>query len=205
MAYKDKSLEVSKAYIKRARFEAFQRVLFYYIPTAQGRVKWLRKHKKLAMLGEHVHWQPRKYPADGCRVKIHDNVAIAADVEFTAHDIIHWVFDGMAGKREYKEFLGCIEVHENVFIGAGARILPGVSIGPNAIVAAGAVVNKDVPPGVVVGGVPARVIGSFDEFKEKRRLYSESRKGLSAEERQILEWQEFDRVHYGGNTEEPTG
>ena len=205
MAYKDKSLEVSKAYIKRARFEAFQRILFYYIPTAQGRVKWLRKHKKLAMLGEHVHWQPRKYPPDGRRVKIHDNVAIAADVEFTAHDIIHWVFDGMAGKREYKEFYGCIEVHENVFIGAGARILPGVSIGPNAIVAAGAVVNKDVPPGVVVGGVPARVIGSFDEFKEKRRLYSESRKGLCAEERQILEWQEFDRVHYGGNTEEPTG
>ncbi len=47
---------------------------------------------------------------------------------------------------------GVLEIHENVFIGAGARILPNVSIGPNAIVAAGAVVNKDVAPGTVVGG-----------------------------------------------------
>ena len=41
---------------------------------------------------------------------------------------------------------------------AVATVLPGVTIGDNAVVAAGAVVNKDVPPGAVVGGVPAKVI-----------------------------------------------
>lgn len=115
-------------------------------------MKWLRKKHKLAMLGEHVHWQPRKYPTDGEHLKIHDNIAIAADVEFNMHDIIHWVFNGIAGKREFVEFRDCIEVHENSLIGAGARILPGVSVGPNAIVAAGALVINDVPPGSIFGG-----------------------------------------------------
>lgn len=156
--YTDKSLEVSKAYLKKAKFEFLERLYFYMIPTAQKRVKWLKKKNKLAMLGEHVHWQPRKYPADGEKLKIHDNVAIAADVEFTMHDVIHWIFDGMAGKREYTEYIGCIEVHENVFIGAGSRILPNVSIGPNAIVAAGSLVNKDVPAGVIVGGCQQKLL-----------------------------------------------
>lgn len=148
----EQTLAVSKNYVKKARFQFIERLFFMLIPTAQGRVKWLKKHHKFAMLGEHIHYQPRKYPVAGERVKIHNNVAIAADVEFTGHDIIHWVFDGMAGKRAYKEYLGCIEIYDNCFIGAGARILPNVSIGPNSIVAAGAVVNRDVPPGTVVGG-----------------------------------------------------
>lgn len=171
--YSDKSLKVSRKYLLHAKFEVAERIWFYLIPTAQGRVKWLRKHKKLAMLGEHVHWQPRKYPTDGNMLKVHDNVAIASNVEFTMHDIIHWIFDGMEGHRCFQEFADCIEINENVFIGAGARILPGVSVGPNAIVAAGAIVNKDVLPGTVVGGVPARVIGSFEDLMKNRKMYSD--------------------------------
>ena len=190
--YSDKSLNVSKDYIKKAKFEVFERMIFFLIPTAQERVAWLKKKKKFALLGEHVHYQPRKYPTDAARIKIHDNVAIAADVEFTAHDVIHWIFDGMAGKREYIEYRDCIEIRENVFIGAGARILPGVSIGPNAIVAAGAVVGKNVEPGTIVGGVPAKVIGSFDDLKTRRKLYSESHdKKMTTEDY----WNEFYLSH----------
>ncbi len=190
--YNDKSLQVSKTYNKKAKLQFLERMYFYLIPTAQKRVEWLRKKEKFALLGEHIHWQPRKYPTDGIRLKIHDNVAICADVEFTMHDIIHWVFDGMAGKREFVEYRGCIEIHENVFIGAGSRILPDVSIGPNAIIAAGSIVNKDVPEGVVVGGCPAKIIGSFDDIHRRREEYSRKYSGLSIEEQTKKVWEEFD-------------
>lgn len=51
-----------------------------------------------------------------------------------------------------------IVIKRNAWIGAAATILPGVTIGENAVVAAGAVVTKDVPDNVIVGGVPAKVI-----------------------------------------------
>jgi acetyltransferase-like isoleucine patch superfamily enzyme len=51
-----------------------------------------------------------------------------------------------------------IRIRQKAWIGAGATILPGVTIGENAIVAAGAVVSKDVPDNVIVGGIPAKII-----------------------------------------------
>lgn len=49
-----------------------------------------------------------------------------------------------------------IVIKKNAWIGAGAIILPGVTIGENSVVAAGAVVNNDVPENTIVGGVPAK-------------------------------------------------
>jgi acetyltransferase-like isoleucine patch superfamily enzyme len=51
-----------------------------------------------------------------------------------------------------------IVVKRNAWIGASATIMPGVTIGENAVVAAGAVVSKDVPANTVVGGIPAKFI-----------------------------------------------
>ena len=57
--------------------------------------------------------------------------------------------------------LKSILVKKNAWIGVGATILPGVTIGENSVVAAGAVVNKDVPANTIVGGVPAKIIRTF--------------------------------------------
>lgn len=54
-----------------------------------------------------------------------------------------------------------VVIKKNAWIGAGATILPGVTVGENSVVAAGAVVRKDVLPNTVVGGVPAREIKQF--------------------------------------------
>ncbi|KEQ30945.1 acetyltransferase [Pedobacter antarcticus 4BY] len=58
-----------------------------------------------------------------------------------------------------------IIIKRNAWIGAGATILPGVTIGENSVVAAGAVVSRDVPPNIVVGGVPAKIIRSIPHSK----------------------------------------
>ncbi|MOA04038.1 Maltose O-acetyltransferase [compost metagenome] len=54
--------------------------------------------------------------------------------------------------------MGPIHIKKNAWIGANATILSGVTIGQNAIVAAGAVVSKDVPDNAIVGGIPAKII-----------------------------------------------
>src|SRR5699024_11709289 len=54
-------------------------------------------------------------------------------------------------------------IKENAWLGANATILPGVTVGENAVVAAGAVVSKDVPANTVIAGVPAKVIKKSEE------------------------------------------
>ena len=69
--------------------------------------------------------------------------------------------------------------------------MPNVKIGPNSVVAAGAVVTKDVPEGVIVAGVPARVIGSFSDLVAKR--LEESKKIVENERMKRIgsEWEKF--------------
>ena len=56
-----------------------------------------------------------------------------------------------------------IVLGRNVWVGSNSTILAGVTIGDNAVVAAGAVVTKDVPDNVIVGGVPAKVIRHIED------------------------------------------
>ncbi|MDD4820339.1 MAG: DapH/DapD/GlmU-related protein [Flavobacteriales bacterium] len=65
---------------------------------------------------------------------------------------------GLAPEDRGTLYPASITIGHNVWVGASVTILPSVTIGDNAVVAAGAVVTKDVPANVVVGGVPARVL-----------------------------------------------
>lgn len=57
---------------------------------------------------------------------------------------------------------GPVEIGKNVMIGANCTILPGVSIGDGAVISACSLVNRDIPPGVLAGGVPVRVLAEDD-------------------------------------------
>lgn len=142
------------------------------LPSSKKRIEYLRKHKVFAELGENIFYQCRRIPVEPYLVKIHNNVAIAADVTIVPHDIIHMVFNNIDSIKlklgGYKIHLGCVEIMDNCFLGSHSIIIGNVKIGPNAIVAAGSVVTKDVPEGTIVGGNPAHVIGSFYELMDRR-------------------------------------
>jgi len=85
-------------------------------------------------------------------ITIEDNVLIAPKVSLLS--------EGHPIAPEDRQSLvpGHIHIKSNAWIGANATILPGVTVGENAVVAAGAVVSKDVPDNTVVGGIPAKII-----------------------------------------------
>ena len=61
-----------------------------------------------------------------------------------------------------------VTINDNAIIGSRAVIKAGVTIGENSVVAMGAVVTKDVPPNTVVGGVPAKVMYSKEEYNKRK-------------------------------------
>ena len=151
------------------RYIHFARKLhFMLLKDGFARADFLRKKKLLAGIGKNVYFYSRIFPPDPKLLKLHDNVCIATNVRFLGHDRCDIVLSGMYGKKYEKKY-GCIEVCDNVFIGSDCVILPGVKIGKNTVIGAGAVVSRDLPSGYVWGGVPARKIGSFDEFVAKRK------------------------------------
>ena len=99
----------------------------------------------------------------GFRAHLSGRITIGRDV-MMGHDCIIWTlnhgFDRcdipMTEQGFYPE--EPVTIGDDVWIGARVIILPGVNIGSHAIIAAGAVVSKDVPEWAIVGGVPAKVI-----------------------------------------------
>lgn len=97
-------------------------------------------------------------------VSLGDHVLVAAGVRFVTHDGALWLF---LKDHPGIDSFAPITVGNNVFIGMNATIMPGVTIGNDCMVAAGAVVVRDVPDRSIVGGVPAKVIGTVEGYWAK--------------------------------------
>ena len=186
----------TKEYLDLIR-QAARNLYFSLLPLAKSRAKYIRKHHLFAACGDNLFWQPRKLPSDCKCIKIHNNVKVASEVMFITHDVMYVLLNHMEGGWEYKQRLECIEIMDNVMIGLGAKIMPGVRIGPNAVVGAGSVVTRDVPPGTVVAGCPARVIGDFEAVREKQRAMSrEIEVDDRFDPRRVAQaWKDFDEKH----------
>ena len=116
-----------------------------------------------ALLGKDVPDSLRVFPpfySDfGKNIRIGENVFINAQI---GHNVVFATLNhGICPNDRKNTYPAPITLGKNVWIGSNATILQGVTIGDNAIVAAGAVVTKDVPANTIVGGIPAKHIKSI--------------------------------------------
>ncbi|MCU0483332.1 MAG: sugar O-acetyltransferase [Chloroflexi bacterium] len=105
-------------------------------------------------IGDHVFLNVMCTVLDGAEVHIGHHVMVGPAVQIytAAHDLRAEL------RIQGREIARPIAIEDNAWVGGGAILLPGVTVGRNAVVGAGAVVSRDVPANTVVAGSPARVI-----------------------------------------------
>ncbi|MFJ4349129.1 acyltransferase [Pseudomonas sp. NPDC089401] len=133
-------------------------------PNAREWGLYLSRWGKFHSVGSNVHINPGCCITDPELLRIGSYVGLS-DCTLIGHDAVVALIEVRYGK--HLDSVGFIDIRDNCFIGHGAIIMPRVTIGPDAVVAAGAVVTKDVPPGTVVGGNPAKVICTTEQLIER--------------------------------------
>ena len=142
-----------------------------FIKSPMKRAKKMKEWGVFRFCGDRVMIMSRKIPLYSRLISIGDNVWMASNVELITHDVAHFMLNGMKiSDNKFQEKVGCISIGNNVFIGADSKILYDVKIGDNVVIAAGSIVNKDVEDNSVVAGIPAKKIGDFKDFVEKRKI-----------------------------------
>lgn len=130
-------------------------------PEDDEYTNFLRRHGRFNFIGKNTYITKGANITDPEYVRLGNNV-ILSKCTLLGHDGVVSMLD-----RAYNvklDSVGKVDIKDNVFIGYDAIIMPGVTIGPNAIVAAGAVVTKDVLEGDIVAGVPAKSISRVDDL-----------------------------------------
>ncbi len=154
--------------------------------------KYLRKSG--TQIGENCRIYINYLGTEPYLIKIGNHCTITEGVKLITHDGGCWIF---RDEIPNLNIFGKIEIEDNCFIGMNSLILPNVKVGKNSIIGAGSVVTKDIPSGSVAVGVPARVIGTTEKYKQnaikewKKLNLKGSRK----------EWREQLIAHFWDNSE----
>ena len=108
-------------------------------------------------------------------VTIGNNVQVTRDVSIHTHG------GGNCVRKEHPDFdiFGKVVIEDWAYIGSYSQIMPGVTIGEGALVAAGSVVTKSVAPHTVVAGNPARFICTTEEYYERNKTFDVKTKRLN--------------------------
>lgn len=174
------------------------------IRGSAARTDYIRKQHVYGAIGENCTIQKRKVPLYANLIRLGNNVHIASNVSFLTHDVTHLMLNNLEFVKEaggVQERIGCIEIGDNVFIGSGVHILYDTLIGSNVIIGTCSVVTKDVPDNSVVAGIPARVIGTFDEYVGKIMNESSYPEELQPQKQIVSDklanqmWEKFAQEH----------
>lgn len=130
--------------------------------------------------GEHVHFGNHVYANFGLTLVDDTHIYVGDNTMFGPHVTVATAGHPIDPTLRAKEYQYNMPIHigKNCWIGAGALILPGVTIGDNTVIGAGSVVTKDIPSSVVAVGTPCRVmreVGERDKeyyFKNRKIDYS---------------------------------
>lgn len=130
--------------------------------------------KKGVSIGDNCHIYSQVATPEAYLITIGNNVTIAPGVRLLTHD-------NSVSKlsSNFTDVFGKILIGDNCFIGANVIILPGVELGPNMIVAAGSIVTKSYSGNIVIGGNPAKPIGTIEDYNKKIREYCSNVDGMS--------------------------
>ena len=131
--------------------------------------------KRGVKVGKHCEFFTRDFGSEPYLIEIGNHVQITSGVKFFTHG------GGWILREKYPnfDFLGKIVIGDNVYIGNNALFMPGVTVGNNVIVAAGAVVTKSITDNVIVGGNPAKIIGNIENFEHKILPYQLDMNGMT--------------------------
>src|ERR1700722_11698747 len=132
-------------------------------PRGEEYAEFMKRHGGFYSIGEKCSILPGALITDPALTRIGNNVRVTS-CALIGHDGSIAMLNRAYGVK--LDSVGKIDIRDNVVIGFGAIVLPNVTIGPNAIVAAGAVVTGDVAEGDIVGGVPAKKIGRVADLVE---------------------------------------
>lgn len=115
-------------------------------------------------------------------IEIGNHVQVTSNVKFFTHG------GGNVLRKDIPDFdaFGKIKIEDWCYIGSCSLIMPGVTIGEGSLVAAGSVVTKSVPPHMVVGGNPAKIICTVNEYLQRNEKYNIHTKGLSNEKKKDI-------------------
>lgn len=151
--------------VRSSRLEGLYRKLGH--PSSDEWATMLRERGDFHAMGEHCSIDPHALIEDRAYIRLGNNVRLSNCAVF-GHDGSVNMINQAYGLQ--LDSVGKIDIKDNVYIGYGAIILPGVTIGPNAIVSVGSVVRSDVGEGDVVAGVPAKRVGRLDMSVEMLKV-----------------------------------
>lgn len=142
-------------------------------------------------IGVNCYISTRYFGSEPYLIEIGNHVQITSDVKFFTHGG-NWVF-----REKHPDFdtFGKIKIGNNVYIGNGAFILPGVDIGDNVIIGAGSVVTKSVESNIVIAGNPARIICKVSDLESKMLKLNIKTKNLSPKKKKEL-LLSLDKEHF---------
>lgn len=151
-----------------------------------------KKYAKIlgVKVGEHTFIDTKFFSTEPYLIEIGNNVQVTSGVRFYTHGGCHAVRNAIPNFDSF----GRIKICDNAYIGSCTLIMPGVTIGEGALVAAGSVVTKSIPPYTVYGGNPARYIASIDEYLLKNSKYNMGTKGLNAIQKKTIILQNQDKL-----------